>query len=184
MIFSGDTLRHDSEQHGFDLRNVTNESSNDFVRSVVGVRKARRFIPRKLCRPNGQTFSPAYHSRWVIARSASPRRYTGKFRALARATSGSLTTRIPKAFEQGGTIGSFLHGGTQVNAPGGAALLRSQGRVGARAVSDNRTYRRLETERQSLTNSGETGARRLSENPRFISEGKSCSAPNLGETGL
>jgi hypothetical protein len=38
----------------------------------------------------------SYHSRRVIARSASRKRYADKWRTLARAPSGSLTTRIPR----------------------------------------------------------------------------------------
>lgn len=119
----------------------------------------------------------SYHSRRVIARSVSRRRYGGKFRALARATSASLTTRIPKAFElsSGGT--TSLQGGLEPNRIRLAPLLNSEalGRVGARAVSDNRTYRRLETEqRKSYELRGNRGSK-LKQNFQNHFEGKSWS---------
>lgn len=130
MCFQIDRVGDDSEPDSFKLRETTNESHDQFSRSVVGDRKARRVVSRSCPDRTGFSFPcvervavsmrpcdvyaadplpssahwilPAYHSGRVIARSASPRRCTGKFRALARATSGSLTTRIPKAFELSG----------------------------------------------------------------------------------
>lgn len=71
------TLWHDSTLGRLEHSN-TNESHRNFVRSVVGVRKARRFAangrPRE---PNGRlSFTPACHSDSVITRSASRRRCT------------------------------------------------------------------------------------------------------------
>jgi hypothetical protein len=97
----------------------------------------------------------SYHSGRVIARSASPRRYAGKWRALARATSVSLIDPEP-----------------QVR------------RVGARAVSDNRTYRRLGTEQKGHGNSGETEAQCLSETLQKPLRVKAALVGNLGETVL
>lgn len=59
-------------------------------------------------------YSP-YHSRRVIARSGSGSPLNHKFRTLARATSSSLTTRIPKALELSSRLPTSLCGGSQPN---------------------------------------------------------------------
>jgi hypothetical protein len=166
---------------------------------LSGASSCKPFDPERHFLPCAES----YHSGRVIARSAGPRRYTGKLRALARATSGSLTTRIPHGAElrsgyesvwehhvHPSTLEkftwSFSRMGSQPVMPSSARppQLSPSGRVGARAVSNDRTYRRSETEQRSHTNSGETETQSLSENLRFYFEGKSCSSPNLGETVL
>lgn len=140
------------------------------------------FVPERHFLPCAES----YHSGRVIAGSASRWRYSGKFRALARATSGSLTTRKPKAFELSGEcIAPFKEGASRIQGIRlFAAQLRSRERsmgfpidrrVGARAVSDNRTYRRLETEqRKSYELRGNRGSK-LKQNFQNHFEGKSCS---------
>lgn len=96
----------------------------------------------------GHFFNPdtpprhSYHSDRVIVRSASRRRYADKWRTLARATSGSLTTRIPRNASV-----------TECNA----------GRVGVRATSEYcepTATVEVESEKRSM-NSGKTEVQSL-----------------------
>lgn len=118
-----------------------------------------------------------YHSDSVIVGSASRRRYGGKWRALARATSASLTTRIPKAFELSSGILNFPLRRDAARRIRLGSLLNSGafGRVGARANPNDRTYRRSGLEqRKSYELRGNRGSK-LKQNLRFIFEGKSWS---------
>lgn len=157
--------------------------------------------PLNGCYSHGAAQRETYHSGRVIPRSANPRRCTGKWRALARATSGSLTTRIPKAFElrtcdeqasvrveRPWTLRTrnCLRANAlkpKSNKRGGSpgSQFKSQGRVGVRANPNDRTYRRSGLEQKSYELRGNRGSK-LKQNPRFIFEGKSCTSPNLGET--
>lgn len=136
--------------------------------------------------PERSLFDPAlpYHSDSVIVGSVSRRRYGGKWRALARATSASLTTRIPKAIHftrETSRLASAPEGSfgdvdrDQLLIIRASSDVSCQGRVGVRANPNDRTYRRSGLEqRKSYELRGNRGSK-LKQNLRFIFEGKSCS---------
>lgn len=134
----------------------------------------RRGLKRILPSNQHAVSLPACHCGSVIPASGSGKPLNRECRALARATSGSLTTRIPKALEWGGGRVIIQAAGmphVSVSEAHVAHVRRFEscpplsgafGRVGARAVSYDRTYRRSETE-QKVTELRENRGERSSQ---------------------
>lgn len=202
MIWRFDNLGHDSVLRSPNLCSESNEPKT--FPSGCGKRQRPVCLGTKdFVQPDGDSFS-ANHSRLVSSRSGSGKPLNRECRALARATSGSLTTRIPQASDwrsvgdgqrfagknrtrivplvpKGMLARCLLSTATFQNAKAEMPPpVRSQGRVGARAVSNDRTYRRSETEqklKELRENRGERSSQTLACSARV-----KAAVWNLGKT--
>lgn len=181
-------IRDDSSLHSFDPSYRDNESffKFQFVRPVVGVRKARLSVSKSCADRTGELSCPRTTRFCVIDRSGSGKPLNRKCRALARATSASLTTRTPQAFEIRGCAESGMAGGSQPHPwfKSKSPILRSFRESRYRAVSNDRTYRRSETEQKRQNELKGNRGERLKDSRQGKSWSVSESKGNSSQTEL